>query len=135
MNPVIFVYPVRTPSRLVTQRFMKVSIDHQKEDPQAFTTSDVKQKKHASVRLSETLERAEVSSPRTNVARYVRFEFFALVLATLEHRSAPFIRAILTSAIHLSTVSLPYYHFVRIVSASPKLPFHFQPLISGPRSS
>jgi hypothetical protein len=43
-DPVILIYPVKTPSRLVTQRFMKVSINHQKEDPQAFAASDGKQK-------------------------------------------------------------------------------------------
>jgi len=37
---------------------MKVSINHQKEDPQAFTTSDGKQKKHSFVRLSQSVERA-----------------------------------------------------------------------------
>jgi hypothetical protein len=56
---------------------MKVSINHQKEGPQAFATSDVKQKKHAFVRLSESVAREKkVPGPRTsaakNMARVVR---------------------------------------------------------------
>jgi hypothetical protein len=93
---------------------MKVSINHQKEDPQAFTTSDGKQKKHAFMRLSQSVERAaDVQIRKRAQRRTSGASASAVKRATLaDHRPAQSIKAALTPVAHPSSnIPRPYYHF------------------------
>jgi hypothetical protein len=92
---------------------MKVSINHQKEGPQALATSDGKTEK-ARLCAPERERRAAKShqSAYERGGEHVGRGLFAAMLATLaDHRSAQSIQAILTLVVHPSTIPRPYYHF------------------------